>query len=212
LNQLRVALYSYHETYGCFPPAFVADADGRPMHSWRVLILPYIDHSEVYERYDFSEPWDGPNNRKLADKMRGIFHCPSGPHYERSPMTDYVVIVGPDTVFPGASSTSLNDLQDGPENTILLAEIANSGIHWMEPRDLKTGEMSFVVNDPEKPSISAPHPAGPAVVFADRITGYRLDSSLRPQTLKALTTIAGAEPVSKRSLLQRSQHGQRLAE
>ena len=35
------------------------------MHSWRVLLLPYLDRSDLYKAYDFTEPWDGPNNRKL---------------------------------------------------------------------------------------------------------------------------------------------------
>src|SRR5262245_55562533 len=50
LNQLHVAFHNYHDTYGCFPPAYVADADGKPIHSWRVLILPFIDEVHLYEK------------------------------------------------------------------------------------------------------------------------------------------------------------------
>src|SRR5204863_151662 len=66
LKQIGLALLNYREVYGCFPPAFIADESGRPMHSWRVLILPYIDHVSLYYEYRFDEPWDGPNNRKLS--------------------------------------------------------------------------------------------------------------------------------------------------
>ncbi len=201
LNQLQLALRNYHDVYGSFPPAFMADADGKPMHSWRVLILPFLEQAAVYEKYDFHEPWNGVNNRKLANRIyMDMFHCNSGPHLGESPMTDFVAIVGPGTAFPGATSTSLDDMRDGPENTILLAEIANSNIHWMEPRDLTVSEMSFVLNDPAKLSISSPHSSGPAIVFGDRITAYRLDASLRPQTLRALTTIGGEEHVSREGL------------
>ena len=203
MNQLTFALFNYHETYKCFPPAFIPDENGKPMHSWRVLILPFLDLKKEYNEYDFSEPWDGPNNRKLADKVdMHWFQCASGPNYETSLTTDYVVVVGPGTAFPGSQSTSAKDFRDGLENSILLVEIANSNIQWMEPRDLNFDKMSFVVNDFQRPSISSPHPCGPAVVFADGIRAYRLAPSLRAETLKALTTIAGHEPVTKDKLLR----------
>ena len=202
-NQIMFALINYHETYKCLPPAYIADESGKPKHSWRVLLLPFLDQHGVYKQYDFNEPWDGPTNRKLASKIYlPIFQCHSGPNYETSLMTDYVVITGPQTAFPGSRSVSFEDIRDGRENTILLVEIANSNIPWMEPRDLEFDEMSFVVNDPKRPSISGPHPRGPCVVFADRISAYSLDRTLRPETLKALTTIAGGEPVSKEKLIR----------
>lgn len=186
------------------------------MHSWRVLLLQFLSEEEqaAYKQYDFKEPWDGPNNRKLANKIsKGFFHCPSGPNHGDSPMTDYVIIVGSKTAFPGTQSTTFDDFRDGRENTILFVEIANSNIHWMEPRDLNFDEMSFVVNDPKKPSISSPHPRGPAAVFADGIRAYPLGGSLRPQTLRALTTIAGGEPIFKERLIRVSpENGQFLAE
>jgi hypothetical protein len=214
LGQIQLALHNYHDTFGCFPPAFIADANGKPMHSWRVLILPFLDSSPVYSQYRFDEPWDGPNNRKLAEQYNSdIFHCPSGPHTRDSVFTDYVAVVGPGTAFPDDKSTNLTEFQDGVENTILLVEMADSNIHWMEPRDLRSEEMSYLVNDPARPSISSPHPQGPAVVFADEIRAYRLRSSVRTETLKALTTIGGQEPVLKDRLVRSdSRFGQYIAE
>src|SRR5262249_13538594 len=75
LNQLHVAFHNYHDTYGCFPPAYVADANGKPIHSWRVLMLPFIDEVHLYEKYRFDEPWNGPNNRRLANQLNWRFHC-----------------------------------------------------------------------------------------------------------------------------------------
>ena len=67
-----MAVANYHDTYGRFPAAYVADRDGRPMHSWRVLILPLLEQRTTYDAYDFAEPWDGPNNRRLADRVGRI--------------------------------------------------------------------------------------------------------------------------------------------
>lgn len=213
LCQLQLALMNYHDTYGCFPPAYVADADGRPMHSWRVLLLPFIEQRAVYEEYRFDEPWNSNHNRQLAGRIDRIYRCPGHDDVSDPNNTDYVVIVGAKTPFPGARTTRLSDMKDKDENTILVVEIANSDIPWMEPRDLDAEKMSYRVNATDAPSISAYHPLGPAVVFADRITPYRLDKSLRPETVRALTTIAGHEPVTKESLkLADVSQGGRLAE
>jgi hypothetical protein len=76
LCQISMALRIYNDTFGCLPPAYVADASGRPMHSWRVLILPYLNEQQLYNDYNFNEPWDGPNNRKLIGMMPRGFACP----------------------------------------------------------------------------------------------------------------------------------------
>jgi Protein of unknown function (DUF1559) len=200
-SQMQFALTNYHATHGHFPPAFVAGPDGKPWHSWRVLILPFMEHSRVYDSYRFDEPWDGPNNRLLADKIYlPIFQCRSGAEYGKTYHTNIVAIVGDGTAFPGAGSTQLSDFRDGGKNTILLAEYRNSDIHWMEPRDLNAGEMSFQVNDPAAPSISSPHAAGPAVVFADGITVYRLRRPLSVDTLSALVRTRSEKRVRRDDL------------
>ena len=101
---LRFALDNYHEAYGCFPPPYIADAEGRPMHSWRVLILPFIDQAPLYNQYRFDEPWDGPNNRQLSVRIvsndYSFYHCPSDrPSTGKldATMTSYVAVVGRET-------------------------------------------------------------------------------------------------------------------
>ena len=74
--QLAVALHNYHDVYGSLPPAVVVDAHGKPMHSWRVLLLPFLEASDVYNRYDFNEPWDSPKNSRLANFMPMSYRCP----------------------------------------------------------------------------------------------------------------------------------------
>lgn len=213
LNQMHLALHNYHDTFGCFPPAFVADADGKPMHSWRVLLLPFIDQLPLYKGYRLDEPWNSPHNLQIAERLNAeMFRCPNRPRGSDPRLTNYVVIVGAGTAFPGTGVSRLEDFADGLENTILMAEIANSDILWTEPRDLVVDHMSFAINDPKRASISGAHPSGPAVVFGESIRAYRLDKSLRPETLRALITIAGGEPVKRDSLIRPDYHPRTLEE
>ncbi len=86
LNQLMLGLHNYHDVYGSFPPACVKDDRGRPLHSWRVLILPYINEQALYEQYDFSVPWNSPHNSRLNDRMPDMFHSCTEVRRSHSPI------------------------------------------------------------------------------------------------------------------------------
>lgn len=170
LKQIVWALHNYHDIYGTFPPAYIADASGKPMHSWRVLILPFIEQKVLYDKYKFDEPWDGPNNRKLADTIMRAYSCPSQHNKAGSSAsfeTNYVVVIGDHTAWPGDKALTLGDFADGTANTILVVEVHNSGIHWMEPRDLHITQMARAVNAPHGQGISSAHQGGAQVGMAD---------------------------------------------
>ena len=78
LHKIALAVLNYEVKYGRFPPAYTVDKKGRRMHSWRVLILEFLD-SDLYAQYDFSRPWNSPGNLAFAKKMRkdGPYLCPS---------------------------------------------------------------------------------------------------------------------------------------
>ncbi len=170
LKLIGLALVNYHSYYNCFPPAYIADANGKPLHSWRVLIYPFMESSSIYSSYNLAEPWDGPNNRRLLDQYwPSCYNCPS--RDAKRGMTSYVMIVGPKTAFPGVRTISLDDIRDGAERTIVIAEVSNVDIAWTEPRDLDAGSMSWIIDDPSKPSISSrprPRAGGP---LRRRVTG-----------------------------------------
>jgi hypothetical protein len=137
LKLIAVALHNYHDRYGSFPPAFVEDGKGEPVHSWRVLILPFLGRQDLYERYSFSEPWDGPNNRQLLKPAPLVYQCPSDPRdrHSGSALTSYVAVVGPRTAWPGETARKISDFPDGTHGTILVMEDQSKEILWMEPRD-----------------------------------------------------------------------------
>jgi prepilin-type processing-associated H-X9-DG protein len=165
LKQLALAMHNYHDKYGSFPPAYIADKNGRPMHSWRVLLLPFLEFGPLYDQYRFDEPWNGRHNRELAALPIQLFHCPA----DTGTKTDssYFVVVGPKTIFPGASSIKIADITDGTSNTILLVEAVDSGINWLEPRDMSYEEALRGINPKTGWGISSRHDGGAQVAFAD---------------------------------------------
>ena len=182
LKQIVLALRNYHNVHGSFPPAFVPDEQGRPMHSWRVLLLQFIEQEALYDQYDFSEPWDGPNNRKLLSQIPPAYMCPSEPRVggRAGTSTSYLAVVGPRTAWPGASGRKLAEIPDGPWNTILLIEKHGSGISWMEPRDMSFDE-ALAQLSADDPSVLGPHHSenfffeyygGCNVALADTVVHY----------------------------------------
>jgi prepilin-type processing-associated H-X9-DG protein len=194
LKQFGIALYNYHDTFNQFPPAYIADDNGRPMHSWRILLLPFFEEEglkDLAKQYDFNEPWDGPNNSKLADKMPAVFRCPSDESKRNE--ADYVAVVDPETAWPGTSGLSARQIHDGTSNTIMLVEVANSGINWLEPRDLTLGQAMRGFNVAGiRPAISSKHSGGANILFADGSVHF-LTNEITPELLRALLTANGGE-------------------
>jgi len=138
LKQIAFALHKYHDRFGSLPPAVVRDADGNKMHSWRVLILPYLGHAHLYEQYDFSQPWNSAKNRRLQAAMPDCYRCPGAVRrgQVQPGATNYVVVAGPGTLWPVAGCARVDAVRDDPACTLLLLEWAGSDIIWTEPRDL----------------------------------------------------------------------------
>jgi hypothetical protein len=186
-----LAVHNYASANGSLPPAYLADSEGRPMHSWRVLLLPYLEQRELYNAYNFNEPWNGPNNAKLAGRIGNIFRRPEAA--DDSVMTSFVAVVGPQTAFPGARALTFEEIGDGLSFTIMFVEIPNSDIGWMEPRDLMFDRMSFRVNDRKNTGLGSPY-GGARIALMDGSV-RQVSDKLRPETLRALLTANGKETV-----------------
>jgi hypothetical protein len=138
------ALLKYRAENGRYPPAAVLDPNGKPMHSWRVLILPYLGETELYDEYDFDQPWNSPKNLRLAERLPGVFRCPTEGRDNTETETSYVALTGLGTAW-SENIAADSEKQCRPEQLILLIEVAHSGVCWTDPRDSRP-EDNFAAN------------------------------------------------------------------
>ena len=146
MRQIMLAIMNYEAAYGHFPTdRIVSTADGTELrHSWRVLILPFLENQNVYDLYDFNEPWDGPNNRKLESRLSwSVFQCPS---HDSGNKTPYKLVVGPGTAFEAGKPQNYGDVRDGSSNTIALIEDTANPVSWMEPSDVTVAQAVKLLN------------------------------------------------------------------
>jgi hypothetical protein len=161
LMQISLAFHSYADANGGkLPPAVVYDKDGKPLYSWRVLLLPYLEEGPLFQQFHLDEPWDSPNNKPLLARMPQIY-APPGQKTTPEPYgTFYQVFDGPKSPFHSAKARGLQplalpmagvrapglmqagpptrfpmDFTDGISNTILVAE-AGEAVPWSKPADL----------------------------------------------------------------------------
>jgi hypothetical protein len=147
LRQIGRAMDAYADQHdGRFPPAVLNDKEGRPLHSWRVLILPYLEEGSLYRQFRLDEPWDSAHNLTLLPRMPKLYGVPEGARIERraEPFTTYIqVFVGKGTAFEGPRGLRRpDDFPDGCSNTALVVE-AGDAIPWTKPVD--------VAYEPDKP-------------------------------------------------------------
>ena len=144
LKQIALDIRAYREIHGNFPPEYISDKDGNPIHSWRVLILAQTEYKSIYNQYDFAETWNGPNNRKLIPHMPGIYRCPSSDR--QSGETNYFVVAGSACYPEDGRQDSLGD------KSLLLIESQRADVAWSEPRDLTREEALAALTAPTSPA------------------------------------------------------------
>jgi prepilin-type processing-associated H-X9-DG protein len=198
LKTIGFAMNSYHVKYGVYPPAYTVDKRGRRMHSWRALLLEFID-PDLYARYDFGSPWNSPRNLEVAAMMKkdGPYYCPSVIPRD-SQNTSYVMLVGRTAFSAGPSGRKLEEITDEHSNTIAVGEMSPSGIPWTAPYDLDFSEMTFRINDRDQPGLRSCHSNGVNVLFADGhvawLHPWHEDAEM---CLKDLVTINGGEKIDE---------------
>ena len=203
LKGLALAMHNYHDKYRCLPPAYTVDRNGKPLHSWRVLILPYIEQNNLYEKIRLDEPWDSEYNRQFHSINIGTFQCPSAEgvlcdrhaNLRTNGNCYKSVVIGEKTAFSGAKPTSFQDFTDGTSNTILIVERLLP-ICWMDPSNEITMGVALEGINREYSGIGSFHTGMVNTAFADGSVQTLYENTSR-EKLEAMLTIAGREDMDK---------------
>jgi type II secretory pathway pseudopilin PulG len=188
MKQIALAIHNYESTYGALPPAYTVDSDGQPLHSWRTLILPFLDQAPLYKTIDLSKPWDDPANAAALETIPATYRCPE--LQPRSNRTTYAAMVGSNACFLPEESRRLEEITDVTATTLMFVELPPaSAIPWMAPQD---GGVELLVHWSGDAEFS--HRDGTHAVFADGSVRL-IDFDQSPDLRAALITIAGGETV-----------------
>jgi len=193
LKMIALAILNYEQANGAFPPAYKADKDGKPLLSWRVLILPYLEENELYTQFHLDEPWDSQHNKPLIARMPQVYRSP-GSKVSDAGKTNYLTVRGEETVFPANRAISFADIRDGTSNTIMAVEASDDkAVIWTKPDDFEYGQQ-----DPMKGLVGL-WPDGFVAAMADGSVRF-VWSSIDPAVLKAFFTRNGGEKVGPEAL------------
>jgi hypothetical protein len=183
LKQLALAMHNYHDTYGAFPAAAICDKNGKPLLSWRVAILPFIEQDNLYKQFHLDEPWDSEHNKKLLVQVKTF----SLPNVTKPGETDtyFRVFYSNSALFDLRKGVKISQILDGTSNTIMIAE-ASEGVPWTKPDELEY--------DPNKPlpKLGKQNPETFLVAMADGSV-RTISKKISEKTLRAAITRDGGE-------------------
>jgi Protein of unknown function (DUF1559) len=172
MKQIMLACHAYHDVYGHLPND-ITDKNGKPLLSWRVAILPFIEQNNLYSQFKLDEPWDSKNNKQWSQVAVKTYLSPLAVTPNPAGLTHYQGFVGPGTMFEAGKKIKLTDVFDGTSNPIMFVETADA-VEWTKP-----GGIPF---DPKKPLPKLPSAGG-----NDLILAALCDGSVRTLNMKTLT-------------------------
>jgi hypothetical protein len=188
LKQIGLALHNYHSAYKKLPDRAIVDPDGKPLLSWRVAILPFIEQQQLYQQFHLDEPWDSPHNIQLLEKMPAAYVDPSVPLPPGQ--TVFQVPQGEGLIYDQTGNRKFRDILDGLSNTIMVVESSrDAAVPWTKPADLE-----FDLSDPLAKTGNT-HPGGFHVLMGDGAVIF-LTNSINHDLLRGLLTRAGSEPIA----------------
>jgi hypothetical protein len=185
LKQIALAMHNYHDTYGRFPPQATYDKNGKALVSWRVMILPFIEENNLYNRFHHDERWDSEHNKKLLAQMPKVYASPQDEQTIQEHVTHYQGFVGKGAFFEGKQGLRITDFTDGTSNTIMIAE-ASKAVPWTKPEDIP-----YVPGKP-LPKLGLPDAAGFQASLCDGCVRF-LSHKITQATLHQAITRNGGE-------------------
>jgi hypothetical protein len=186
LKQLALAMYNYESVNGHFPAAAVYGKNGKPLLSWRVMVLPYIEQDALYKEFHLDEPWDSDHNKKLLEKMPPLFGA-GDEQSLKNHETHYQTFVGKGAIFDGKKGVKITDITDGTSNTIMMVE-AKKAVPWTKPDDVPFDAGKLV------PKLGGLFDGVFNAAFADGSV-RSLPLTIKEEKLRALITRNGGEVI-----------------
>jgi hypothetical protein len=185
LKQIGLAMHNYLGANGTFPSQAIYDKDGKPLLSWRVQLLPYIEANDLYSKFKLDEAWDSPHNKKLLARIPKTYQAPAGkPKHPYG--TFYQGFSGKGAFFEGKKGIGIADITDGTARTIMIVEAATD-VPWTKPEDIPF--------DPDKalPNMASMYSnPGFNAGYCDGSVRF-ISGKIKEATLKALITRNGGE-------------------
>jgi prepilin-type processing-associated H-X9-DG protein len=184
LKQIARALHGYEQEHGALPPACTLDANGRPLHSWRTLILPYLEEEQLYKTIDLSKPWNDPANAKALEVVPFVFRCPEASGAPSA--TTYLAIVSPNGCLIRGKGRRLSEITDSHASTFMVIESDEEhAVPWMAPID---ADEALVLN--LGPGSKLHHAGGVNASLVDGSVAF-LKASTPAEVRRALISISG---------------------
>lgn len=194
LKQIALALANYELRYRSFPPAVTVDPAGHPLHSWRTLLLPFLEQQALYDSIDLSKPWNDPANAAAYATSLAVYHCPSIDPSTSPGSTTYLGVVGQQSFFPLVGSRLLYEITDSSSRTLTVVEVPTSqAVHWMQPSDTNESRILSMIG-----SDRHAHSAGFNGAFVDGGVGFLGEDTSREE-LQAFISVAGDKGASEAS-------------
>ena len=205
IKQILLAIHNHHDAQRGLPPLYTVDENDKPLHSWRVLILPYIEQQALYQQIRLDEPWDSEYNKRFHNVIIPIYACPSnsitdtGKNCVYSVIGHHSVLAG-EAIRPGLPGQggrprdTFARIADGTSNTIAIVEVKEP-FCWMDPTaDITLDELVKGINTREG-RVGSNHTGGINVGMFDGSVHF-ISNTIDLGVLRALGTCAGGENVA----------------
>jgi RNA polymerase sigma factor (sigma-70 family) len=134
LQRVMLALHKYHDDHGFFPGPAITDQAGKPLLSWRVALLPYLEAAALYQEFRLDEPWDSEHNLRLLPRLPEVYRS-VGTQPKDAGHTFVQVLTGADCLFEAGRKNAVDDIPDGTSQTIALI-LGASALPWTRPTDI----------------------------------------------------------------------------
>jgi hypothetical protein len=196
MKQIGLAMHNYHDVYKGLPAAYSVDKDGKPLLSWRVHILPFVEASDLYEQFHLDEPWDSEHNRTLIARMPAVYRSPNS--RAEPGKTVYLGNASEDGVFAPPQNmrggkapvgVGFRDMRDGTSNTIMVVAASDeAAVEWTKPEDWEMDE------DNPLRGLLGMHPNGFLATLCDGSVRF-ITATIDLDVFRALVTKNGGEAV-----------------